>query len=261
MAGSATQFSFRALLTPRWIITTILVIVAAAVMVRLGFWQLDRLRQRRELNSAVEAQMAAPALNLNKQIPTSQLTGMEYRQVSVQGTYDPQDEILLRNQLSGDGQPGYHLLTPLRITGSAESVLVDRGFVPLEASQPGELARYAHPGTVNLSGVIRLGHVPRFFGVPDPALAPGQTRLGTWNAINIPRIASQTPYALLPVYIQAAPSAADPAMPQASIDQPDLTEGPHLGYAAQWFSFAGVLLLGYPFFVRRQILPRGKKKK
>jgi cytochrome oxidase assembly protein ShyY1 len=32
----------------------------------------------------------------------------------------------------------------------------------------------------------------------------------------------------------------------------DLSEGPHLGYALQWFSFVALLGIGYPFFIRRQ---------
>jgi cytochrome oxidase assembly protein ShyY1 len=33
---------------------------------------------------------------------------------------------------------------------------------------------------------------------------------------------------------------------------PDLGEGPHLNYAVQWFLFAAVGVLAYPFLLRRQ---------
>ena len=32
---------------------------------------------------------------------------------------------------------------------------------------------------------------------------------------------------------------------------PALPEGPHLGYAVQWFLFAGVVVVGYPLLLRR----------
>jgi surfeit locus 1 family protein len=32
----------------------------------------------------------------------------------------------------------------------------------------------------------------------------------------------------------------------------ELTEGPHFGYALQWFTFATILLVGYPFYLRKQ---------
>lgn len=239
--------------TIRWILTTLLVIAAVGVMIRLGFWQLDRLQQRRAFNTSVEAQMSAGALDLNQSIPLDQLKNMEYRQVVAHGTYDFQNEMVLRNQVNND-QPGYHLLTPLRIQDSAESILVDRGFIPLEDAKPQARAKYAQTGPVTVHGIIRLGHVPQFFGVPDPTLAPGQTRLDAWNYINIDRIQGQLPYKSLPVYIQAAPDPATQTGPIAAVDQPDLTEGPHLGYAIQWFSFAAVLGLGYPYFVRKQLL-------
>ena len=61
------------------------------------------------------------------------------------------------------------------------------------------------------------------------------------------------PYALLPVYIQPDVDASDvePPIPYQPIIE--LTEGPHFGYALQWFAFAAILLIGYPFYVRKQI--------
>ncbi len=257
----------RRLLTPRWIITTLLVIAAVGVMVRLGFWQLDRLAQRRAFNASVEAQINASPLDLNTTIPQNQLASMEYRTVVVRGTYDPQNEVLLRNQVYGD-LPGDHLLTPLRIAGSPLGVLIDRGFIPMDQDQPSERARFAQPGEVMLKGIIRLPHVPQFFGVPAPTLAPGQTRLDAWNTVNLARIQKQIPYPLLPVYIEVVPGPAQAGIavsgsigsgsttvpyPIPSPDQPDLSEGPHMGYAIQWFSFSTILALGYPYFVRRQL--------
>jgi surfeit locus 1 family protein len=100
---------------------------------------------------------------------------------------------------------------------------------------------------------MRLGQSkPDMGGVPDPTLMPGQSRLDIWNFVNIERIAVQTPYPLLPVYIQLDMDANDtePPIPQQPIIE--LTEGPHFGYALQWFTFAFILLIGYPFFIRRQ---------
>ena len=50
---------------------------------------------------------------------------------------------------------------------------------------------------------MRLGPTkPDLGGVPDPTLAPGQTRLDYWNFANLERISQQIPYPVLPVYIQ-----------------------------------------------------------
>jgi surfeit locus 1 family protein len=100
---------------------------------------------------------------------------------------------------------------------------------------------------------MRLGVAKIPFGAnPDPALEPGQTRLEFWNFVNMERLAAQIPYPILPVYIQPNPNPndAEPPIPQQPIIE--LTEGPHFGYALQWFAFAAILLIGYPFFVRKQ---------
>ncbi len=252
-----------AFLTPRWIITTLLVIVAVGVMVRLGFWQLDRLEQRRAANAQVAAQRNAPPLDLNAPFPVDSLTAMEYRSVIVRGVYDPQNEMILRNQVDGS-LPGYHLLTPLKIAGSDLSVIVNRGFIPMEQGAPAERARYAQAGTVAVRGILRLPHVPRFFGVPDPTLTPGQSRLDAWNAVNLPRMQEQVSYPLLPVYIEAIPDQAatvEAGYPIAAASLPELSEGSHLGYAIQWFSFAAVLALGYPSFIIQQHSRSGLAKR
>jgi len=32
----------------------------------------------------------------------------------------------------------------------------------------------------------------------------------------------------------------------------DLSEGPHLGYAIQWFFYAALVFFGYPVYLRKQ---------
>lgn len=254
--AKTTTRGARALLTPRWLITTLMVIAAVAGMVRLGIWQLDRLAERRAFNARVSAQVGAPELSLNGALAHGEVTGpqlmeMEYRPAVVTGTYDPQNEIILRNQVY-ESRPGYHLLTPLRVEGTDQAVIVDRGFIPLEESSPAARAKYAQAGSVTVRGVIRQPHVPRFFGVPDPTLAPGETRLDAWNAINVARLQEQVGYPLLPVYLLASPDPELTGGPLASLDTPDLSEGPHMGYAIQWFTFAALLAAGYPYFFWRQ---------
>jgi cytochrome oxidase assembly protein ShyY1 len=42
-------------------------------------------------------------------------------------------------------------------------------------------------------------------------------------------------------------------MPYAAAFTVELSEGPHLGYAIQWFIFSAILGLGYPFFIKKQL--------
>lgn len=241
-----------ALFNRRWWWTTLLVIAAMGVLVRLGLWQLDRLAQRRAFNARVMAQQAAAPLTLDDQSFGSNLLDMEYRAVVVTGEYDHAQQVLLRNQV-WDDQPGAHLLTPLVISGTDRAVLVDRGWIPSEDSTPDKRGQYDEPGIVTVRGVVRRPQTrPDFGGAPDPQLTPGQTRLDAWNIVNLERISRQVSLSLLPVYIQQAPDPAWTALPYRSQPQLDLSEGPHFSYALQWFTFAAILAVGYPVYVRRK---------
>ncbi len=228
-----------------------LVLAGMAVTVRLGIWQLDRLEQRRAFNARVLAQTNQPVLELTGAALGTDLSGMEYRSVLVKGFYDHSQEVALRNQSRGN-QWGVHLLTPLNIQGSDQSVLVDRGWVPSDDFEFGSWEPYAEPGLVEVSGVIRASQSKPDFGRrADPSVAPGE-RLEAWFFANVQGIAQQVPYTLLPVYIQQAPDPTWSGLPYRTQPDLDLTEGPHFSYALQWFSFAAILGIGYPFFMRRQ---------
>ncbi|HEX7975507.1 MAG TPA: SURF1 family protein [Anaerolineales bacterium] len=236
----------------RWLLTTLLVIAGMAVTARLGIWQLDRLAQRRAFNARVEAQINQPSLDLSGDALNADLAHMEYRKVTVTGSYDFSQEVVLRNQ-AYNGQWGVNVITPLHIAGTDQSILVERGWVPGSDFTAGNLAKYFEPGLVKVQGVIRASEIRPDFGFrADPTPSPGGPRLVSWNLINVGGISQQVSYPLLPVYIQEAPDPAWTGMPVRSQPELDLTEGPHMGYALQWFSFALILGGGYPFFIRRQ---------
>jgi len=242
---------FRALISRRWMLATILVLVATAVMIRLGIWQLDRLVVRRAFNAHVSSQLAQSTMNLNTDSHNDNLVAMEYREVTVSGEYDFEQEIIIRNQV-WNGQAGVHLLTPLKIRGLDQSVFVDRGWIPLDKYKNDLWADYDERGEVDVLGQIRLSQEePTFGGRPDILPALGES-MKVWNFVNIEAISQQIAYAVLPIYIQQSPNEAWTSLPYRSQPELDLTEGPHLGYAGQWFLFATILLIGYPIFVRKE---------
>ena len=233
----------------KWLFATLLVFAGTALCIRLGIWQLDRLQQRRAFNAEYESARAALPLNLNQKQSTS-LTSMEWRSVKVTGEYDFANQVALRNQYHGS-QYGYHLLTPLLFDGQA--VIIDRGWIPADSnSNPSDWRKYDEPGTVNVSGQIRLGQAkPAFGGVADTLPKTGE-KLEIWNNADIVHIANQIPYPILPVYIQPAANPSDTQPPIPFQPEVEITEGPHMGYALQWFTFATILFVGYPFYLRKQ---------
>lgn len=244
----------KTLFSRKWILTTLLALAAMGVLARLGIWQLDRLAQRRAFNARVLAQIEAEPLDLSAAPIPNDLDSMEYRQVTVSGEYDFDHQVALRNQV-WQGRNGVHLLTPLKIMDSENYVLVDRGWIPQEHIEPENWDQYLEPGVVTVSGVIRASQQsPDFGNRVDPTPMPGES-LTAWHLADVERMAAQMPYDLLPVYIQQAPdlTLSVEVMPYRSEPDIEISEGPHLGYAVQWFTFALILGIGYPFYVRREM--------
>ncbi|HEY5731004.1 MAG TPA: SURF1 family protein [Anaerolineales bacterium] len=233
----------------KWLFTTILVFLGTAFCIRLGIWQLDRLEGRRAFNMQVESMRAMPPLELNSK-NLDLIEEMEWRAVTVSGEYDFANQIAIRNRYYGD-QYGYHLLTPLRFSGTA--VLVDRGWIPADGnSAPEDWRKYDESVAVTVTGQIRLGQVkPAFGGVADALPADGSP-LWAWNNADVERMALQVPYPILKVTIQPDVSADDDVPPIPYQPMIELTEGSHFGYALQWFTFATILFVGYPFYLRKQ---------
>ncbi len=215
---------------------TILVVAAlltAALCVRLGVWQLHRLRDRRARNAAIAAARARPPVTLPA--PGVPAESLFERRVKARGEYDARYQRMWRPRMY-DGTPGAALLAPLRLSdGSA--VLVDRGWI--EAVSAAALARTAPPipeGPVAIEGFALRG--PRGLGDVDPR-----------------RLADSVPYPLLPVIVQLVPgapgAAAGPGAP-IPVALAALDDGPHRSYAVQWFSFALIVLVGTALLLRKE---------
>ena len=233
----------KALFSGRRLWATLLVVVGIAITCRLGIWQLDRLAQRRAINATIDTRMAQPPAALAA--PLADPAALEYRRVEVRGVYDPAQEIVLRNRAL-DGAPGVHVLTPLRLSGAGVAVLIDRGWIPLDQADQADRGAFAPPaGEVAVVGVVRRSQEDAG-GPADPPLAAGQSRRDAWFRVDIPRIEQQAGYPLLPLFVEQQPAPGDPPLPRR-VATTDLGEGPHLGYAIQWFAFALILLVGYLF--------------
>lgn len=232
-------------------------IVVAAGCVRLGVWQLSRLAERRQLNDQIQSALAMPPLKL----PADSTQGLTpYRRVTLRGTFDVEHEVVLSGR-SLDGQPGVHLITPLKVSDSNWIVLVDRGWIPYEDRALPERAQYARSGVVEIEGMLRSGQATPTFGwlSSRPTPSPQSPRL-EWQTVDPTAIQAQLPYKLLDTYIvQSTPTATDGPAPIPQVEV-DLSEGPHLGYAIQWFSFAAIAVIGGGYWIWRKWTEQAKEQ-
>ena len=241
----------------RWWWKTLIVLLAMAVMTSLGFWQLDRLDQRRAFNQQRQAALAAPPIELSgAPLPQGDLRD---RQATALGEFDYARQVAIRNQ-SNAGQLGFHLVTPLLIAGSDQAVLVNRGWIPVDEADPASWRSFDEQQSGPQYGILQPTRRR-----PDGTVSalPQDTVTG-WYRLDIEAIGQTLPYPLLPIVLQLTSdngkilnaghsrAAGDSSVLPHRIE-PDISfsEGNHFSYALQWFGFAITAAVVYVSIARR----------
>jgi cytochrome oxidase assembly protein ShyY1 len=216
------------LLHPRWLVGHALAIVTVVGFVNLGFWQLRRLDEKVALRDAVAAAQAMDP------IPIDEAPGGSYRRVTASGAFDASLQTkVIRSQA---GVSGYHVLTPF-VLADGSGVLVDRGWIPLDVEPPAPFA-----GSTRIEGT--LWPAQEGSGIPE-SLTPAVRRIDPEIQQAFADYDLIDEYLLLTGYVYE--ESEFPVLPE----EPEISLGPHLGYAMQWFIFTAVVLVGYPLLLRR----------
>lgn len=223
---------------PRQLAFVLLAVLAAALFIRLGFWQLARLEQRRAQNRVIAAHLAEPPRPVDQLL--AQGGDLRYRRATATGTPDYQHEIVLAVR-THEGSPGVNLITPLRLAGSDRTVLVNRGWVYSPDGAQVDRARWREGAgeTLTVSGYLdslASGGPPAFRMSADGR---------TVRRLLRDSMPGLLPYPVDGVYLVATtPSASPVDSAPARLPALALDEGPHLGYALQWFMFATIAVVG-----------------
>lgn len=241
------------LLSPKWVGFHLLVVAGIVAMVNLGFWQLRRLDQRQEFNATIEARYDAPPVALDTLVDPSRrdphdarLDDVEWRPVTATGTYADSGSVEIVNRSQG-GLAGENVVTPLTLT-DGRVLLVNRGFVPLDVDVPA-----APAGEVTIVGRLRTTEQRRTGQLSDPA----DGVLEVAQRVDLDRLAAQVDGPLVPIYVDMIASQPADASPYPQeVQRPELGDGPHLGYAVQWFIFSAAVAVGWVFAVRHSIAAR-----
>ena len=240
--------TLRAIFSRKWILFTILVVLGMILLVRLGFWQLDRLAQKRAFNTMMAERWRSDPFDLNAQSFPADLSNLEYRRVEAQGQFDYEHQVLISNQVLQGGTAGYVVVTPL-VLGEGRAVLVARGWIPADMIEADQLAQLTEPPGAPVLGLARKSQ-----SLPNGAVStPAATPQLEWYRIDIPAIQAQMPYQLEGAYLEQLPEEGRTYNDLPIRTEPlALDEGNHLSYAIQWFTFAAVLGFGYIMLVRQR---------
>lgn len=218
-------------------------------MIALGFWQLDRLEQRRAANAVRVAVLEQNPITLTAAADPEALFG---RKVRVTGRFRNDESVILRARKSDSGVDGVHLLTPLQLSGSDQAVLVDRGWLLAEQARPERRDAFAIEREVTLEGIAWPPQErPDALLAPRDLPLPGESRIDAWVRVDVPRIQEQVEVPLLPLFVEQLPDGSG-GLPRPS-DPRQLDNGPHLSYALQWFAFAGMLAVVYTALMRQEL--------
>ncbi|MEO1063453.1 MAG: SURF1 family protein [Actinomycetota bacterium] len=234
---------YRFALRPKWIAGHVLALTAIVVFVLAGFWQLRRLDERQALNAEIEAVADLPPVPLDA--AEAEGSDVAWRLVELTGSWESDEQVLVRNRTL-DGQPGYHLVTPLEL-GDGRAVAVNRGWIPLSAVDDDRATSVDTPaGEVTVLGRLRDSERARGLASADPA----EGVLAVVSRVDVDRLDQQTAAPLVERFAELVDDDVPfDAVPQP-VPEPELSEGPHLSYAGQWFLFTLVVLIGYPLVLR-----------
>lgn len=228
----------------RWVALLVFAAILAFAFVQLGEWQLRRLHEKQDRNAVIVANQAKPPVAAET-VFTRQITDDDqWQRVTVRGTYDTEHQFQVRYRTNA-GQSGFEVITPLRTT-TGQNILVDRGFVPVGSGQSIPDQVPAPPsGEVTVTGHVRRSEVGK-----EKAIAPvnGQVRL-----VNAPAIGRTLPYPVADGFISLTESTPAQDGGLVPLALPELTEGPHLSYALQWFMFTVIGVVGVGILLRGDI--------
>ncbi|MCC6317501.1 MAG: SURF1 family protein [Gemmatimonadaceae bacterium] len=217
--------------------------LAVIAFLLLGRWQLGRLSERRVANASLLARRSLPTEAAERLARDTAVA--RFRALRVHGRFDYEHQFIWTAR-SREGAPGVVFLTPMIVSDSGPAVLVNRGWAysadGMAIDEP--LWREAvEDSVVGYADAFTSGVGPVFIG-----REPRRIRRLAFDSLQ-----ARLPYRLLPIIAVQQLGAG----PQVEVRHPfratppPLDEGPHRGYALQWFAFAAITIVGTVAVVQR----------
>ena len=195
-------------------------------------WQYQRGVDRHARNVLIAEQSQLPPIEFKNLL--GNIADYEWRKISLRGSFDDKNQILLRNRYH-DGMYGFEQLT--LFVFDERKIWVDRGWVKAgsDATVPPQL-QPTNQGLISIDGRLRLdSSLPRgkFFAVANDSERNLVSQLDARRGIQTEKF-----------YIDLISASDDSMNPDVPVELPELSDGPHMAYALQWLFFAGLVIYG-----------------
>lgn len=208
----------------------------------LGCWQVHRKQWKEDLIRNLQSRTCMEPVPIPDDL--TELDKMEYQKVIVRGEFLHDQEILLGPRSfiqDGDSKTagglfsqkeasiGYLIITPFKLEGREDKILINRGWVPKRLLSPSTRQEGQIKGIVQLEAVVRAPE-------SRPQFTPHQ-RGSIFLYRDVPkmsRIADTEPY-----FLDATRAATVPHGPIGGQTRVTL-RNEHLSYIITWFSLSGL---------------------
>jgi surfeit locus 1 family protein len=211
-----------------------------ALTLWLGGWQAERAGEKAARQAMFEARTRETPVALGgSSVPPEALL---YRRVRASGRWIPEGQIFVDNQIH-HGVAGFHVVTPLRLAGSARAVLVNRGWIARTAAYPAPPPVAVPEGDVEVAGLATLP--PRRVLELSADTISGNV----WQNLALERYAQKMRIDLVPVLV--LPESSAPGLTPVR-EQPDAGVAKHLEYSLTWYSLAATLAVLWLVFSFRR---------
>lgn len=227
------RYSFKPKIVP-----TLATIFLLPCLIALGFWQLQRAEQKRELLAMYDMRLKEAAQPITE--VATDLSNIDFLPIKVKGEFDNQRYILLDNRYYNH-LLGYHVLTPLIIKETGKAILINRGWIPREELRERLPKIPPVQGSQVLKGYAKIPNKNVFTLSHEPDKDDRWPR--RIQQIKLTQLSQQLGLELYPFILLLAPGQAH----GFARDWNPVVVNPvkHTGYAVQWFSLAGLLVIIY----------------
>ena len=226
-------------------------LAAVVLTVNLGSWQWGRAQQRNALHEAIASRERMPALSA-ADLPAAARDpqSLLHRTIVLRGEWIADRTVFLDNRQM-NAVPGFYVVTPLRLEGRPDVILVQRGWAPRNFTKREQLPPLQTPaGVVEVRG--RLAPPPaKLYDFDTEEKGPIRQNLV------LDRFRAETGLPLLPLSVQQAGAPSEGLLRQ----WPQAASGAekNIGYAFQWWAIAALIAILYVWF--QLVLPRRQARR